>query len=250
MKILMAGLFAASAATAAYAQQQSAAEPSASGRQMARCGALFQMLAGYMPPEQKAAYDFAASSLLSEASKDASAAEVQGWMNEYFESLPPKDAGRDALGAYIKKSKAECEEVTNNVISSALVRIGPEASAGNTVSARYPDGRPESAIVFGKQISFSDAEGDSCEAPISLSGTEDREARIRSQYMWLEDQRPEWKVSSHSTSYSEDVTSNEALERVRIYSVFKMSAGLAGSKTVCFDTTASSKPELLRAARR
>ena len=241
-------LLLALASVAISAEEQSGTTPIVSSQEMAHCGALFKMLASSASGADKSRYEFASTALQVEAAKSSSPTDVVKWMKEYFNGLPDKSAGPDAFFAYLQQTNVKCAPLANSVMKAALAKVGPEASKNNRITARYSNGRPSTASVFGKDISYSDSEGLGCEAPILVSGTEDREARIRSQYMWLEDQRPTLKVATHSTTYSEDATSKEALERVRIYSRFDMEAQKPDPKAICFDITASAKAELIRAS--
>lgn len=246
MKFIFALLF-TTVTFAMAANEQPVAGVTMSSRELAQCGALFELLASSSNGVEKSRNELASTALQAEAYKGATPTEVKKWMSDYLLSLPDKSAGPDVFFEHIKNTYAKCRPAATIVVKAVLDKARAGAK-DNRITDRYQNGRPKAALVYDKNVYYSDSEGLSCETPVLLSGTEDRDASVRSQYLWLEDQRPTLKVKEHSTTFSGNATTKEALKSVRIYSKFDLAENSAGLKVICFDITDSAKAGLIKGA--
>ncbi|WP_155844895.1 hypothetical protein [Arenimonas oryziterrae] len=218
-------------------------------RQATRC-AVFYLLMAKIPAlsNESARFNALVDRLGAIAVRNAATGEdIDRWAKEFMTEattnaqLPASTFNQDQSG--LCQSFLDSHAATAPVPATAVAPVAPATASTNGVVDRHPDGRPATIATGGQRVSFDTGRGASCDAPVGMTNAENREARIRSQYVWLDDVSPGWKLVSRATRYSEPP--NEAnIDRVRIYSWFSLTDNAGKPFEVCFDTTQGMLPTL------
>ena len=237
--LLVAILFAAQA----NAQAPAAAPGAAEGRQATRC-AVFYLLMSQVPAmaANKERLEGLADGLGKIASNSgASNEDLDKWAKEYMNEAV--ENAKASNGNFNQVQSTTCESFLARREAMRADEPAPAPGPNDKVDKRHPSGRPASILALGKKIAFDDGAGDSCSAPVVMTNASDKSARIRSQYVWLDDVHPGWKLLARATRF--DPEPNEGnIDQVRIYSWFSLQDRSGKPFEACFDATQDMLPQL------
>ncbi len=127
----------------------------------------------------------------------------------------------------------------------SLLCFNATATSGGEVVTRHPSGLPATISALEHEIITSDSKGESCEAPVLMQHADDQASRIRAQYIWLDAVHPAYKLVERATRSNQDMNStNIDIDKLKVFSWFKLNTKSAGTVEVCFDVSEAAVPKI------